>query len=447
MSRKRLIFFIFLFLVSYCRLLKANFFEHQGETCPAESIHVNISEATANKEAICTEMEDSNISRLGDLAAIYGDAYGCAIKVNQPQTLSKSLCKTVSRIKGSSCPVGTEHVTFEEASDASRGDSDNLCSMLDDKESTRLAAQAAIERFSDSSCDSVGYDLQPLESSLCKTKLDASGGVDSGLDGSNQKKIAYVEVNSNDIANVGCFKENDELLFDIAIIFAANINYDSNSQKAVLHLNRRISNLLDNNLQKIRHLQKEGVKVLLSVLGNHQNAGWSCFANEEDAIDFAQIVKSTIDRYGLDGIDIDDEYSRCDSVYSDSLPLVTKALRDKMPDKLITKALFRDTPNFKADWNGHNLSEKIDYGWEMSYWSKYCTSRLHPYAIHGVSKSKLSIGASTVSTPSATAKNLAQCAIDKNYEGGMMIFNVTANSLGYLRSIWQGVSAIPNCLK
>ena len=60
-----------------------------------------------------------------------------------------------------------------------------------------------------------------------------------GMDGSSQHKVAYVEVNDHDIADVGCFMEHGKPLFDMAIIFAANINANPIDDSASLHLNRQ----------------------------------------------------------------------------------------------------------------------------------------------------------------------------------------------------------------
>ncbi|MCL1036819.1 glycosyl hydrolase family 18 protein [Shewanella submarina] len=425
--------------------MAASFFVAQGETCPAGSIHVNVSEAEANKEAICDELGDWYISRLGGNAGIYGKGYGCKVETNQSQTMGESVCKIVHKVNGGTCPSGTEHVTYEEANDSHHGSQSNLCDMLETWEISRLSAQASMDG-SGYGCSSSGYDLRTLGSSLCKTKLDSDGGSD-GLDGRNQKKVAYVEVNSNDFGNIACYQEDNEPLFDVAVIFAANINFDADTRKASLHFNQQVSELLNNQLHKVRAVQDQGTKVILDVLGNHQNAGWSCFANEQQANDFAQVLKDAVDQYGLDGIDIDDEYSKCDNTYGDSLAMVTRVIKGKMPDKLITKALFRDIHDFENNWQGHKLGDNLDYGWEMSYWGNSCESRLAPYVEAGVSKTKLGVGASTVSTPSATAKELAKCAMDRGYTGGMMIFNVSKDSTGYLQSIWRGVSSKPNCLK
>jgi chitinase len=51
------------------------------------------------------------------------------------------------------------------------------------------------------------------------------------------------------------------------------------------------------------------MKVVLTILGNHQGAGICNFPTREAARDFAQQLANTVNTYGLDGIDFDDEYS------------------------------------------------------------------------------------------------------------------------------------------
>ncbi len=268
-----------------------------------------------------------------------------------------------------------------------------------------------------------------------------------GVDGKNQTKVAYVGVNENDFGNVGCYQEESQPLFDVVFIFAANINYDDATQKATLFLNPQVSNLLNNELYKVKNVQAQGTKVVLSVLGNHQNAGWGCFSQEADARDFANQLKGAVDKYGLDGIDIDDEYSQC-TPNDTSIHSVTKIMRDIMPNKLITKPLFKDLRDFQTPSQAGYLKQTLNYGWEMSYFSgDTCTGRLKPYIDAGVSKSKLGVGAWYAETPALRARSLAQCAIDNKLEGGMMIFDVKKDSLDYLQTIWKGVSAKPNCLK
>ena len=97
--------------------------------------------------------------------------------------------------------------------------------------------------------------------------------------------------------------------FDVAIIFAANINWDGS--KAVLYNNENVQRTLDDAATQIRPLQAKGIKVSLSILGNHQGAGIANFPTQAAAADFAAQVSATVAKYGHDGVDLD-EYSIVD---------------------------------------------------------------------------------------------------------------------------------------
>jgi len=92
--------------------------------------------------------------------------------------------------------------------------------------------------------------------------------------------VAYIEVNDHSMLNAGKYTlaNSGAQVIDVAVIFAANINYDGTS--AYLHFNDQVTNVLNNVATQVRPLQQKGIKVLLSILGNHQGAG---FANFPDA--------------------------------------------------------------------------------------------------------------------------------------------------------------------
>lgn len=119
----------------------------------------------------------------------------------------------------------------------------------------------------------------------------------------------YIEVNHEDLATVVAFVREGvhRPVFDLAMIFAANINYDGCT--AYLHLNERVMETLRAAETQIRPLQRRGTKVLLSLLGNHEGAGFANFPTRHDADRFAAQVASVVHRYHLDGVDLDDEYS------------------------------------------------------------------------------------------------------------------------------------------
>ena len=282
----------------------------------------------------------------------------------------------------------------------------------------------------------------------CKKDESASGGGGSTPKDTTAavKKdtivtVAYVEVNSNNFNNAGCYVyDTTRPFFNIACIFAANINLSSTTGKPVLYYNTQVTALL-NGTSYIQNLHAEGIKVLLTVLGNHQNAGWSCFTDTVTANDFAARLSAAVAQYGFDGIDIDDEYSACTGNDS-SLVMVANAIKQKMPGKLLSKALWNDAGRFTAAWHGLSLGKLLDYGWEMSYGSDPAT-RLQPYLSAGVPASKLGLGAAS---GDADGPGVATY-VKNNKLRVMMVYNVSKNSQSYLSGLSQVLFGAPATAK
>ena len=261
--------------------------------------------------------------------------------------------------------------------------------------------------------------------------------------------MSYVEVNSNELSNIGCYvlSASNRPFFDMTSIFAANINGDDPNHPKI-YFNPQVSRIL-NNTNQVKELQNKGIKVLLTLLGNHENAGWSCMTDSKAAKKFADDIANTVLTYNLDGIDIDDEYSTCAS-NDYSMIMIAKYLKEnpKFKGKLLTKALWQDSQYFQASYQGHKLSDYLDYGWEMSYYGG--PSRLQPYLDYGMSKNSLALGVSTNGSSSSSAQWIKETMSD-GY-GGSMIYNVTKNSQSYISAIStaeynQTTDVIPSCLK
>lgn len=238
---------------------------------------------------------------------------------------------------------------------------------------------------------------------------------------SGPTSIAYVEVNNDQLANVGRYQlANGANAFDVAIIFAANINYEGG--KAVLYNNENVQATLDDAATQIRPLQRKGIKVSLSVLGNHQGAGIANFPTQAAAADFAAQVAATVKRYGLDGVDLDDEYSDYGTngtpqPNQQSIGWLISALRADMPGKLIS---FYDIgPASDAlKTASPSIGKQLDYAWNP-YYGTYTAP-----TIPGVPKSKLSAAAVDIqNTPQATAVTLAQRTKADGY-GVFMTYNL-----------------------
>lgn len=128
------------------------------------------------------------------------------------------------------------------------------------------------------------------------------------------KIIVTVDVSSgctNPLNAGDYFDEYGEPFFDVVELFSANVHREiiDSTTRPTLYLNERIASLLENGTGTyIRPLQEMGIKVLLSVMGDWQGIG---FANLTDtqADQFAAVLAYAVERYGLDGVSLDDEYA------------------------------------------------------------------------------------------------------------------------------------------
>ena len=165
----------------------------------------------------------------------------------------------------------------------------------------------------------------------------------------NPLNYCYVEVNNNNLLNVGSYtlSTSGKQVFDTALIFAGNINYDNSKGRAYIYNNNNVTKVLNNVDTYVRPLQAKGIKVVLSLIGNHQGAGIFNFKNQEAAKDFALQIANTVYTYGLDGVDFDDEYANYPTTgnvkNTDSFTLLLRELKSAMPDKLITLYDYSDS--------------------------------------------------------------------------------------------------------
>jgi hypothetical protein len=238
--------------------------------------------------------------------------------------------------------------------------------------------------------------------------------------------VAYVEVNSNSMLNVGKYKlaTSGANVFDIAMIFAANINYNGSS--AYLYFNPQVQSVLDNAATQIRPLQAKGIKVELSILGNHQGAGFANFPSKSAAAAFAKQLANAVTKYGLDGIDFDDEYADygtngTSQPNASSFVYLVQALRNDLPSKLIT--LYDIGPSAdRLTYKGTNVGPLFNYAWNPYYDSWNVPNVSLP-------KSRLSPAAIDVtSTPAGDAAGLAQQTVGGGY-GAFMTYNLGATDI------------------
>ena len=268
--------------------------------------------------------------------------------------------------------------------------------------------------------------------------VGASGAAAEDAAPVDPQLAVYVEVNSNDLANVADYTlaDSGEAAIDMAMIFAANINYDG--EKAYLHFNERVTETLQNAETQIRPVQAKGTKVLLSVLGNHQGAGFANFASFAQADAFAAQLADAVTTYGLDGIDFDDEWTEYGANGTpqpnpQSFGWLATALRDRLgPDKIIS--LYAIGPTYTTtDFTLFDAADVLDYAWNPYYptYDAPTVPGLEDRSLLGAAAIDLS------ATSAATAADFATRTAADGY-GVYVAYNLTAtDQSGYLSGITQ----------
>lgn len=253
------------------------------------------------------------------------------------------------------------------------------------------------------------------------------------------KSVVYVEVNNHNLLNAGSYtlSESGNQLFDIAIIFASNINYDAEQGKAILYHNENVTKVLKNKTTLIKPLQDKGIKVLLSILGNHQGVGIANFTSRNAAHNFAQQLANAVSENSLDGIDFDDEYAKYGEngqppANDSSFVILVEELRTLMPNKIIS--LYDIGPaTSQTQWQDKRVGDYVNYSWQ-AYYGNYGAPN-----IAGLTN-KANLGPAAVwvnQQPSsgASAANLAQRTMDDGY-GIFLHYDLPqTNSSSYLSNI------------
>jgi hypothetical protein len=232
---------------------------------------------------------------------------------------------------------------------------------------------------------------------------------------------------------------------NVACIFAGNyaaatppyLRANNNNPPTTNPFNTNIQRVLDDG--SVKYLQDEGLKVLLTVTNGWQPVGWSEFTSDADAKAFAQYLETeVVDKYGLDGIDIDDEYST-GAANDTSLIMVTSIMRQSLSDAILSKALYDDLQYFQSQWQGHTLAGNLGFGWEMSYGGDPA-ARLQPYTQVGMNKDHLSLGFWS-ERPSPDPTQNVEWLKSNGYAGAMVFAfeeQANVNLMGVLVDAWYG---------
>ncbi len=148
------------------------------------------------------------------------------------------------------------------------------------------------------------------------------------------------------------------------------IGYDAESGRAMLVLSPDMRYVLDHADKYIRPLQDKGRKVCLCIEGNGKGLGF-CNLTDEQIADFTAQVKNVLNVYELDGVNLFDRNAGngkegMPAMNTTSYPKLIKALREAMPDKLLTLADYEEPTEYFWDTEatgGIEVGAYLDYAW------------------------------------------------------------------------------------
>lgn len=241
-------------------------------------------------------------------------------------------------------------------------------------------------------------------------------------------RVVYVETNDVNPENaLDYVLPNGEPFFNAVEFFAGNIGKRTVNGvvEPTLFLNDKMTNLLENGgYQKyVQPLQAKGIKVLLTILGDHKGIGVASM-NATQTTQFAKILAHAVEKYGLDGIGFDDEYSDDESSYraASYSEIITK-LRALLPaGKLITVFDWGATGSLTAE-----AVACIDYGYHGFFGPNYyVTSRDFAIPDSGWSPISINLGQGNDGYLTQILQNASK-AKAQGY-GAMMYFNLRKRS-------------------
>ena len=178
-------------------------------------------------------------------------------------------------------------------------------------------------------------------------------------------------VAKEDLMNYGAPNVWERTYGNIVNLRVVQIGYDEAAGRAKLVLNSDIRYVLEHADLHIRPLQDKGRKVCLSIEGGNTGLGF-CNLSDAQIADFVAQVKACLETYDLDGVNLFDrnagygDVEGMPAMNTTSYPKLIKALREAMPDKLLTLSDYEEPTEYFWDTEatgGIEVGKYLDYAW------------------------------------------------------------------------------------
>jgi hypothetical protein len=206
--------------------------------------------------------------------------------------------------------------------------------------------------------------------------LEAVAGGDYPLD-TDYLTVLYLNTDKYQplLANCWVFSRDDweqtRALGNIVNLRVTQLGYDAATGRALFVPSKDMRYVLEHATKYIRPLQDRGRKVCFSIEGAGTGLGF-CNLTDAQIADFVSQVKTYLELYDIDGVNLFDRYSGYDkegmpAMNTTSYPKLIKALREALgPDKLITLSDYEEPTEYFWDTGatgGIAVGDYIDYAW------------------------------------------------------------------------------------
>lgn len=159
-------------------------------------------------------------------------------------------------------------------------------------------------------------------------------------------------------------------LGNIIVLRISMVDYDPTSQRAVFAPTSDLRYTVEHDSKYLAQMRDKGRKLCICIEGGGKGIGF-CNMNDAQIADFVQQVKAFITLYNLDGVNLWDRGSGYGKegmppVNTTSYPKLIKALREAMPDKMLTVVDYEEPTASFFDTEltgGIAVGDYIDYAW------------------------------------------------------------------------------------
>lgn len=159
-------------------------------------------------------------------------------------------------------------------------------------------------------------------------------------------------------------------LGNIIVLRIAQVDYDATSQRVLFAPTSDLFYTLEHSDKYIAPMKDKGRKICICIEGAGKGIGF-CNMTDAQIADFVSQVKSFVETYDLDGVNLWDRgtgYGKegMPAMNTTSYPKLIKAMREAMPDKMLTVVDHEGPTEYFHDTeatDGIAVGDYIDYAW------------------------------------------------------------------------------------